>query len=97
MKEYRLVGPNHGKSVRLGSFDFVDGKILVEDSEVTAVGPIVERFYSAVPAEQAEKAQAEYEKSIAPPPAVNPTPVAVVEEQNQRHAERTGQVNRPSN
>ncbi len=89
MKEYRLVGPNHGKSVRLGSFDFVDGKILVEDSEVTAVGPIVERFYSAVPAEQAEKAQAEYEKSIAPPAPLNPTPVVVVEDKTKGTAKET--------
>lgn len=62
MKTYQLVGPHAGKDIVLGNFSFKGGAIEVQDKEVEAVGPIVERFYQAVPADKWEDAQRAYER-----------------------------------
>ncbi len=59
MKEYRLIGPNEGKTINLGNFNFVEGRLRVEDKEVQFVEPIITRFYGAVPAADFERLKRE--------------------------------------
>lgn len=66
MKEYRLVGPNEGKTITFGNITFVNGALAIQDSEVSTVEPIITRFYGAVPATEFEKARAEYEAANSP-------------------------------
>lgn len=78
MRTYKLVGKHAGQSIQIGNYSFVVGEIQIDDKMVETVGPVITRFYGAVPAEQWEAAQAAYEREnkVKPEDSVLPRPPA---------------------
>lgn len=91
--KFVLIGVNAGKSVNLGQdgrYAFKDGELEVEGNAESVLGVknVLKQFYSAVPAEEAKEAQAQWDKDQA---ALKPKgKKAADEDDEEEEAEKPG-------